>query len=102
MTDSGVFHAILSLVAQQQHLRGIGGAHRHAQYLHHRLEAIREVTRRLGESPDTISDGTIGTVALLAGADENVEWATSATNEHMNGLGTVSNPSDVFACANSR
>ena len=62
-----MFHMTLSLVAQHRNL--VLGQPVPEAYYHHRGEAIRIVTSRIGHFIDEISDSTIGAVAVLSSAD---------------------------------
>lgn len=66
-SDSALFHAQLSLVAQHEAMSR--GTPFPEKYYYHRGMAISIVTSRLVHPVEAISDQTIGTVALLANSD---------------------------------
>ncbi|KAL3423588.1 hypothetical protein PVAG01_05335 [Phlyctema vagabunda] len=82
-TDSAWLSATLSLITLYYDLRAGGEVSQ--ECLFHRGEALRIVNERLSTSPEEISDGTIGAVAVLAHFDTtNGSHRSAAT--HFKGL----------------
>lgn len=83
VTDAGLLHAMLSLVALHYDL----GHHMEISFetAYHQTEAIRLVNERLSDPEAQLTDALIGSVAILANFETMNGTAESAAI-HMNGL----------------
>lgn len=83
VTDAGLLHAMLSLVALHYDL----GHHMEVSFesAYHQTEAIRLVNERLSDPEAQLTDALIGSVAILANFETMNGTAESAAI-HMNGL----------------
>ena len=84
VSDPALFHASMSLVTQ--HEAATRGTPLSAQYYAHRGAAIHIISTRIGHPVESISDVTIGTVAILASADT---CADISSNAHIHGLASL-------------
>ncbi|OAL38249.1 hypothetical protein AYO20_02308 [Fonsecaea nubica] len=85
LMDPAIIHATLSLVAI--HRRDCFSFDLSKVYFKHRGEAMRIVAQRLNNLQESLSDETVGAVALLSSSDNHFEWPTEAQTTHSEGLG---------------
>ncbi|KIW32435.1 uncharacterized protein PV07_03984 [Cladophialophora immunda] len=85
LMDPAIIHATLSLVAI--HRRDRFSIDLSKVYFKHRGEAMQIVARRLNNLQESLSDETIGAVALLSSSDNHFEWPSEAQTTHSQGLG---------------
>jgi hypothetical protein len=79
LTDAALMHATLSLVALHLDLNykaATDGVVRNSylQAIHHQTEAVRDINRRLFVPGAHLSDGLIGTVAILANSEVSFHY----------------------------
>ncbi|KIW66818.1 hypothetical protein PV04_06112 [Phialophora macrospora] len=87
LMDPAIIHATLSLVAI--HRRDRFSIDLSKVYFKHRGEAMRIVVRRLSNLKESLSDETIGAVALLSSSDNHFDWSSEAQSTHSQGLGQL-------------
>ena len=85
MMDPAMIHATLSLVAI--HRRDRFSLDLSKVYFKHRGEAMKIVAQRLSNMDESLSDGTIGAVALLSSSDNHFDWPSDTQATHSRGLG---------------
>ncbi|EXJ58316.1 hypothetical protein A1O7_05741 [Cladophialophora yegresii CBS 114405] len=84
LMDPAIIHATLSLVAI--HRRDCFSVDLSNVYFKHRGEAMRIVARRLSNLRESLSDETIGAVALLSSSDNHFEWSSETQSAHSQAL----------------
>ncbi|KIY00926.1 uncharacterized protein Z520_03592 [Fonsecaea multimorphosa CBS 102226] len=85
LMDPAIIHATLSLVAI--HRRDCFSIDLSKVYFKHRGEAMQIVARRLNNLQESLSDETLGAVALLSSSDNHFDWPEDAQTTHSQGLG---------------
>ena len=85
LMDPAMIHATLSLVAI--HRRDCFSIDLSEVYFKHRGEAMKIVARRLNDLKESLSDETIGAVALLSSSDNHFNWSSETQSSHSQGLG---------------
>ncbi|OAP60340.1 hypothetical protein AYL99_05342 [Fonsecaea erecta] len=85
LMDPAIIHATLSLVAI--HRRDCFSMDLTKVYFKHRGEAMQIVARRLSNLQESLSDETIGAVALLSSSDNHFDWPSDTQTTHSRGLG---------------
>ncbi|KAJ9610039.1 hypothetical protein H2200_006369 [Cladophialophora chaetospira] len=85
LMDPAIIHATLSLVAI--HRRDCFSIDLSKVYFKHRGEAMNLVARRLSNLKESLSDETIGAVALLSSSDNHFDWSEETQSSHSQGLG---------------
>ncbi|KIW95674.1 uncharacterized protein Z519_04259 [Cladophialophora bantiana CBS 173.52] len=85
LMDPAIIHATLSLVAI--HRRDCFSIDLNKVYFKHRGEAMQIVSQRLSNLQKSLSDETIGAVALLSSSDNHFDWPSEAQTTHSQGLG---------------
>ena len=86
-SDPALFHATMSLV--NQHETVTRGTALSARYYAHRGAAMHIISNRIGHPVESISDVTIGAVAILASADTYVDISSNTPNAHIHGLASL-------------
>ena len=87
LTDPAVIHATLSLVAV--HRRDCFSLDLSTVYFKHRGEAMKIVADRLNNVNESLSDETIGAVAILSSSDNHFDWPSQAPTAHSKALGQL-------------
>jgi hypothetical protein len=87
LMDPAIIHATLSLVAI--HRRDCFSIDLSKVYFKHRGEAMKIVVRRLSNLKESLSDETIGAVALLSSSDNHFDWSSEVQSTHSQGLGQL-------------
>lgn len=87
LMDPAIIHATLSLVAI--HRRDCFSIDLSKIYFKHRGEAMKIVARRLGNLDESLSDETIGAVALLSSSDNHFDWPSDTQSTHSQALGRL-------------
>jgi hypothetical protein len=84
LMDPAIIHATLSLVAI--HRRDCFSVDLSKVYFKHRGEAMKIVARRLSNLDESLTDETIGAVALLSSSDNHFDWPSEAQSTHSRAL----------------
>ena len=87
LIDPAIFHAQLALVAI--HRRDCFSTDLSEAYFKHRGEAMKIVARRLSNLKESLSDETVGAVALLSSSDNHFNWSSETQSAHSKGLGRL-------------
>lgn len=87
LMDPAIIHATLSLVAI--HRRDCFSIDLSNIYFKHRGEAMKIVAQRMGNLDESLSDETIGAVALLSSSDNHFDWPSDTQSTHSQALGRL-------------
>ena len=87
LMDPAIIHATLSLVAI--HRRDCFSFDLSKVYFKHRGEAMKIVAQRLSNMHQSLTDETIGAVALLSSSDNHFDWPSDAQSTHSQALGRL-------------
>ncbi len=84
LMDSATMHATLTLVAI--HRRDRFSIDLSNVYFRHRGKAMKIIASRLNDPKESLSDATIGAVAILSTSDNEFDWSREAQTSHSNAL----------------
>lgn len=81
LADPAMVHAKLSLVALHRADRREGGLS--PEHIYHRGQAIALINERLSDKSATISESSIGAIALLVSLDDHSQWSEASKDTHL-------------------